>query len=72
MHFSRVSVTGFGDHIIDEILQCAGNNHHNTHNEYPHEQLNLYYRVCDGQDDKGNQGNAGYAVGLETVRARAD
>ena len=72
VHFAGVGVTGLGDRGVNEIRHRAGNQHHDAHHENPHQQLHLNPGIRDGQQDKGNQSDAGDAVGLKAVGAGSD
>ena len=62
-----------GDAFIDEIGNEGREDHQDTHCEDPDDQGCRHSRVCgQRQGEKGDQGHAGYAVGLETVRRGAD
>ena len=70
--FVGVLVPGRLDRLVEHVGEEAGDDHHDAHHEDPHQQLHLGGRVVRGEEDEGDQRDAGHAVGLEAVRRRAD
>ena len=64
---------GLADRIVDEVGDERGDDHQDAHGEDPDDQLAAHGGICgQGQGQKGDQGHAGDAVGLEAVRRGAD
>ena len=64
---------GFADRVVDEVGGERGEDHQDAHGEDPDDQLAAHGRICgQRQGQKGDQGHAGDAVGLEAVRRGAD
>ncbi len=72
VHFVGVLVFGAGDGGIEEVGAGAGEQHADAHDEDPYQQFGLGGGALDGQQDEGDQGHAGDAVGFEAVGAGAD
>ena len=67
LNLSAVAVAGFGNGAVEEISHGACHQHDDAHHEDPHQQLHLDGRVFHGQQDEGDQRDAGNAVSLEAV-----
>ena len=72
VHLVGVRVPGLRDRLVDEVGQAARDDHHDAHHEDPDEQLHLHARARHREQDERDQRDAGDAVGLEAVGARAD
>ena len=58
--------------LVQEVRHAGREDHHHAHHEDPDEQLDLDRRVLHREQDERDQRDAGHAVGLESVRRRAD
>ena len=56
----------------DQIGKSARHDHHDAHDEDPHQQLHLHGWIGHGKDDEGDERDTRNTVGLEPVRARTD
>ncbi len=72
VHFVGVAVFGLGDGAVEEVRAGARDQHGHAHDEDPDQQLHLGRGALDGQQDEGDQGHAGDAVGFKAVGAGAD
>ena len=72
VHLVGVAVARLGDGFVQEVRHGAGNQHHDAHDEDPHQQLHLDVGIFDAQQDERDQRDAGHAVGFEAVSAGAD
>ena len=72
VHLVGVQVLRLRDRAVDEVAQRRSDHHHDAHREDPDQQLDLHQFVCDGEEDEGNQCDAGHAVGFKAVGRRSD
>ncbi len=72
VHLVGVLVTGLRHGGVEEVRTAARDDHHHAHGEDPHQKRNLDGRLLNGEDDEGDEGHAGDAVGLEAVGAGTD
>src|SRR5271157_1529412 len=63
---------GLGDEAVDEVADAGRDHHHDAHAEDPDEELHLHGGTIHGQDDEGDERDAGDAVGFEAIGGRAD
>ncbi len=68
----QVAVARFGDGAVDKVADRGGDHHHDAHGEDPYQKLDLHHRVLNGQEDEGDERDAGDAVGFETVGRRSN
>ena len=69
IHLVGVGVAGLGDEAVQEVGRGAGDEHDDAHHKDPHQELHLHRGALHAQQDEGDQGHAGDAVGLEAVGA---
>ncbi len=71
IHDIGVGIFCVGDRFVDEVGDAAGQHHDQTHGKDPDQQ-----RALDGrghrQQDEGDEGHAGNAVGFKTIRGGSD
>src|SRR6516165_4750572 len=72
VHFIGVRVFCASDQAVDKLRARARNQHGHAHYEDPNQQLHLDVGVLDREQDKGDQGHAGDAVGFKAVSAGAN
>ncbi len=72
VHLAGVGITSLGDCRVNEIRHGAGHQHHDAHDENPHQQLHLDPGIRHRQQNESNQSDAGNAVCLETVGTGSD
>ena len=72
VHLVGVAVARLGDGFVEEVGHGAGDQHHDAHDEDPHQQLHLDRGIVHAQQDEGDQRDAGHAVGFEAVGAGAN
>ena len=72
IHLVGVAIPGLGDGAVDEVRRRARHQHGDAHDENPDQQLHLDGRVFDAQQNEGDEGDAGDAVGFESVGGGAD
>ncbi len=64
---------GLADGFVDEVGDQRGHDHQRAHDEQPDDERRANVRAGrQRQGQEGDQRHAGHAVGLETVRRRAD
>src|SRR5262249_11442428 len=57
--------------FVHEVRERAGYQHHHAHDEDPDQELHFHRLIVHAEENEGDQGHAGHAVGLETVGAGA-
>ena len=66
---------GAGENTIDPVGDNGRDDHKDTHDEYPDQELSLkgliVRTLSAGQHDEADDGNTGNAIGLKTVRRGA-
>ena len=60
------------DCAIQEVRARAGDQHGHAHHEDPYQQLHLRRGTLDRQQNEGDQGHAGDAVGFKAIGAGAN
>ncbi len=66
VHFLGVAIFRLRNGFVEEIGDAAGQEHHQAHREDPDEELGLDVGRA-GEEDKGDECDAGDAIGFETV-----
>ena len=72
VHLVGVAEARLGDEAVDEVAERGGDHHHDAHGEDPDQELHLHDGAVHGQQDEGDEGHAGDAVGFEAVGRGAD
>ena len=72
VHPGGAGVAAAGHRLVDQVGGAAGDDHEHAHHEDPHQELDLDGRLPHGEQDEGDERDAGDAVGLEAVGARPD
>ena len=72
VHLGDLAVAGLGDRVVDEVRNKGGDQHDDAYHEDPHQQLDLLGLVRDGSQHEGDEGDAGDAVGLESISGGAN
>ena len=68
----RITVLRLRNRRINKVGSGAGDEHHDTHNEDPHQQLHLHHRILNAEQDKRDECHASDAVGFKSVGTGAN